>query len=48
MFRDVFQCEVEVLKEFHSPSLMAGNFLWLTEVLEVFMVHADDNGVVSA
>jgi hypothetical protein len=46
--RDVVEHKIEVLKEFHPSGLSACDFLWLTEVLEVFMVGSDVDGVFSA
>ena len=43
---DVFNMVVEVLQELHPLGLVAGDFLWFLEVLEVFMVCSDTDGVL--
>jgi hypothetical protein len=48
MPRDVVEHKIKVLKEFHPSGLPACDFLWLTEVLEVFVVGSNVNGVFSA
>jgi hypothetical protein len=40
--------EVKVLEEFHSPGLLASNLLGLVEVLEVFMVCLDVDGMIGS
>jgi hypothetical protein len=45
---DVVKYKVEILKEFHPSSLPSGNLLWLAEVLKVFVICLDVNGVVGA
>jgi hypothetical protein len=40
---DMLQCVVEILEELDPPGLVAHDFLWLLEVLEVFVVSADAN-----
>jgi hypothetical protein len=45
---DVIKHKIEVLQEFHPSGLSAHNFLGLTEVLEVFMVCSDTDGVIGA
>jgi hypothetical protein len=44
----VVQYKIEVLQELHPSSLPAHDFLRLAEVLEVFMVCPDVDGVVGA
>jgi hypothetical protein len=46
--RDVVKREIEVLEEFHPSGLSACDFLWLMEVLKVFMVGSNVNGVFCA
>ncbi len=43
---DVFEAVVKVLEELHPSGLTACNFLWLSEVLQVFMIHSDHNWMV--
>jgi hypothetical protein len=45
---DVVEYEVKILQEFHPSGLPPSNLLWLTEVLKVFVICLDMNGVVSA
>jgi hypothetical protein len=44
----VIKYEIEVLKEFHPMGLSAGDFLGLVEVLEIFVISSDVNGMVGA
>jgi hypothetical protein len=46
--RDVVEHKVEVLQEFHPSGLPARDLLWLTKVLEVFMICSNMNGVFGA
>jgi hypothetical protein len=46
MSGDVVEYKVEVLQEFHPTGLPPCNLLWLTEILEVFVIHSNVNGVV--
>jgi hypothetical protein len=43
---NMFQDKIKVLEELHPPGLVAGDFLWLAEVLKVFVVGSDSDGVV--
>jgi hypothetical protein len=45
---NVFKGEIKVLEELHPSGLVAGDFLWLAEVLEVFVISSDDNRMISA
>ncbi len=45
-FKALVKVIVVVLKEFHPMGLAACDFLWLVEVLEVFVVCMDHNWVV--
>jgi hypothetical protein len=44
---NVFQGVVKILEELDPPGLAARDFLWFTEVLEVFVVGTDTNRVFS-
>jgi hypothetical protein len=46
--RDVGESIGEVLKESDPTGLTAGDFLWFMEILEVFMVCANLNGMLCA
>jgi len=43
---DVVQCIIEVLEEFNPSGLLAGNFLWFAEVLEVLVICEHFNRVL--
>jgi hypothetical protein len=46
--RDVVEHKVKVLQEFHPSGLPTSDLLRLVEVLEVFMICLNMNGMVSA
>jgi hypothetical protein len=46
--RDMGKSIGEVLKESDPTGLMASNFLWFAEILEVFMVCVNLNGMLCA
>ena len=46
--RDVFKVVIKVLEEFHPSGLLACDFLWLSEVLQVFMVCLDHDWMVGS
>src|SRR5258708_19666481 len=48
MSGDVIETVVEILEEFHPLGLASCDFLWLTEILEVFVICADHDGMISA
>jgi hypothetical protein len=45
---DVIEHKIEILQEFHPSGLPASDLLWLTEVLEVFMICSNVDGMVGA
>jgi hypothetical protein len=46
-FWDMLQCVVKILQELDPPGLAARDFLQFSEVLEVFVVSADMNWMLS-
>jgi hypothetical protein len=43
---DVFEYKVEVLQELHPSGLFAHDLLRLVEILEVFVISSDGDGMI--